>query len=142
MLRHHQALAGGSSTSELRTALNPSGHHQALAGGASISYLPKYTSTRYYAPHMNPRLTAPEAAYQLHNYLWFKTRYLQPLLASAERQLQATDIDVMDLRAYAVDYRVHLPVQRRARPGHESQQQRSEQPEERIAPGHFARRGR
>ena len=35
---------------------------------------------------MNPHLTALEAAYQLHYYLWFKTHYLQPLLASADRQ--------------------------------------------------------
>ena len=35
---------------------------------------------------MNPHLTALEAAYQLHYYLWFKTHYLQPFLASADRQ--------------------------------------------------------
>ena len=35
---------------------------------------------------MNPHLTALEAAYQLHYYLWFKTHYLQPFLGSADRQ--------------------------------------------------------
>jgi len=37
---HHQALAGGTSISELQTGdVNHSGHHQALAGGTSISEL-------------------------------------------------------------------------------------------------------
>ena len=35
---------------------------------------------------MNPHLTALEAAYQLHYYLWFKTHYLQPFLASADQR--------------------------------------------------------
>ena len=38
---------------------------------------------------MNPHLTALEAAYQLHYYLWFKTHYLQPFLASEDRQQSA-----------------------------------------------------
>jgi len=38
---------------------------------------------------MNPHLTALEAAYQLHYYLWFKTHYLQPFLASTDRQQRA-----------------------------------------------------
>jgi putative transposase len=43
-------------------------------------------------PHMKPHLTALEAAYQLHYYLWFKTYYLQPLLASADRQRLAETV--------------------------------------------------
>ncbi len=35
---------------------------------------------------MTPHFRALEAAYQLHFYLCFKTRYLQPLLAAADEQ--------------------------------------------------------
>jgi hypothetical protein len=41
---------------------------------------------------MKPHLTALEAAYQLHYYLWLKTHYLQPLLATEERQSLARTI--------------------------------------------------
>jgi len=35
---------------------------------------------------MNPHLTALEAAYQLHYYLWFKTHYMQPILSDQPKQ--------------------------------------------------------
>ena len=41
---------------------------------------------------MQPHLTALEAAYQLHYYLWFKTHYLQPLLDTQDRQSLAQTV--------------------------------------------------
>jgi uncharacterized protein (DUF2336 family) len=42
--QHHEALAGGISTSQLRMDLAGLRHHQALAGGISTSQLPVHKS--------------------------------------------------------------------------------------------------